>query len=299
MENLFGSLHYNAIGPQLKKEFGCTVAKLAIDGGFTCPNRDGTRGTGGCTFCSEGGSSYEAADIKKQMEALSIKWPGCKYMAYFQNYSNTYASPEALRQKYNETLAHPGVMGLAIATRPDCLPDDVLEVLKELNQKTYLWIELGLQTSNDSTAELINRSYPLHTFDDAMVKLQKAGIKTVVHLIFGLPGESRQDMMDSVKYVSRLKPFGVKFHHLYLMEGSQLSKNPPPDLKLLEKDEYIRLLVDSIEMLHPDITVHRLGGDPPSNGLIAPLWSLHKRSVLNSVQMEFKRRGSFQGSNFK
>lgn len=295
MKNLFGSIRYNAIGPHLKKEFGFPVAKLAVEGGFTCPNRDGTKGTGGCTFCCEGGSSYQIADIPRQMEALQAKWPDCKFMAYFQNYSNTYAPAEILREKYNNALAHPGMVGLAIATRPDCLPDDVMEVLKELNDKTYLWVELGLQTTNDQTAELINRGYLMSTFNEAISKLKNAGIKTVVHLIFGLPGENRQDMISSVNYVGTLKPFGIKFHHLYLMEGSRLAKYPPADLKLLDKDEYINLLVDSIETLPQEITIHRLGGDPPPEGLIAPLWSLDKRSVLNSVQMEFKRRASFQG----
>lgn len=296
MKTQFGSIHFNAIGPYLKKQFGCRIAKLSIDGGFTCPNRDGTKGVGGCIYCSAGGSGYSAGDIAVQTRQLARKWPESKYIAYFQSYSNTYAEAALLRQKYEEALTCPDVVGLAIATRPDCLPDEVMEVLQEFNQRTYLWVELGLQTINDSTALLINRGYPLQVFDDAMAKLNNAGIRTVVHLIFGLPGESNWDMMESVHYVAAKKPFGVKFHQLYIIEGTKIAEYYPKHLQVLEKDAYISLLVDAVEVLPPEITIHRITGDPPAPGLIAPRWSLNKRSMLNSIQMEFKRRGSFQGS---
>lgn len=295
MNSPFGSIHYNAIGPYLKKEFGCRIAKLSVDGGFTCPNRDGTKGVGGCIYCSAGGSGYSAGNMADQVKQLTGKWPESKYIAYFQSYSNTYAPATLLRQKYEEALACPGVVGLSIATRPDCLPDEVMEVLQELNQRTYLWVELGLQTIHDATASFINRGYPLQVFDDAMNKLNEAGIRTVVHLIFGLPGESPSDMMDSVRYVADRKPFGVKFHQLYIIEGTKIAEYYPEHLQVLKKDAYINLLIDAIEILPPEITVHRITGDPHVKGLIAPRWSLNKRSVLNSIQMEFKRRGSFQG----
>lgn len=296
MGNRFGSMHYNAIGPYLQKQFGCRIAKLGIDGGFTCPNRDGTKGTGGCIYCADDGGGHFASNIPHQMELLSGKWPGSKYIAYFQSYSNTYAPVDVLRQKYEEALAFPDVVGLAIATRPDCLPPEVIELLSELNQKTYLWMELGLQSIKDSTALRINRGYPLTIFVDAMNRLSSAGIRTVVHLIFGLPRESNSDMIESVRYVADLNPFGVKFHHLYIMEGASIAQRYPECLQGLGMDEYIGLVADSIEILPQDITVHRIAGDPPSQGLIAPRWSLDKRSVLNAIQIEFKRRGSFQGS---
>ncbi|GAB1475461.1 TIGR01212 family radical SAM protein [Bacillota bacterium] len=296
MENRFGSLHYNAIGPYLQKEFGCRVAKLAIDGGFTCPNRDGTISTGGCIFCSGDGGGHFASNIPDQMKLLSEKWPNSKYIAYFQNFSNTYAPVDELRQKYEEALTFPGVVGLAIATRPDCLPPDVIELLSELNQKTYLWVELGLQSIMDATALRIRRGYPLTVFIDAMDELSAAGIRTVVHLIFGLPKESRSDMIESVRYVADMNPFGLKFHHLYVMEGSRIIQKYPEYLPGMAMDEYISLVADSIEILPQNITIHRIAGDPPAQGLLGPLWSLDKRSVLNALQTEFKRRGTFQGS---
>lgn len=296
MENRFGSMHYNAIGPYLQKQFGCRVAKLAIDGGFTCPNRDGTKGVGGCIYCSADGGGHFASNIPDQMKLLSGKWSDSKYIAYFQSYSNTYAPVDALRQKYEEALAFPHVVGIAIATRPDCLPPEVMELLSELNQKTYLWVELGLQSINDATALRINRGYPLTVFDDAMDKLARSGIRTVVHLIFGLPKESHLDMMESVRYVADRKPFGVKFHQLYFLEGTGIIQKYPECLPGMEMGEYISLVADSMEILPQEITIHRIAGDPPAKGLIAPLWSLDKRSVLNAIQMEFKRRGSFQGS---
>src|SRR5665648_227457 len=175
---------FNAIGAYLKQEFGCKVVKLSIDGGFTCPNRDGTLSTDGCIFCSPEGSGELASNIPDQIKLLSTKWPNSKYLVYFQNHTNTYAPVSELREKYYAALDHPGVVGIAIATRPDCLPDDVLELLDELNKKTFLWVELGLQTIHEDTARLINRCYPLATFDDAMDKLTNLNIKTVIHLIW-------------------------------------------------------------------------------------------------------------------
>ncbi len=296
MENKFGSIHYNAIGPYLKNHFGGHVAKLTIDGGFSCPNRDGSKGLKGCTFCHEGGGGFPILDIKTQISNLSDKWPDSRYIAYFQYFSNTYGPVDILRQKYDEALELPDVVGLAIATRPDCLGDDVIELLKEYNEKTFLWVELGLQTANDATAALIERGYGSEIFDDCFERLNRADIRAVVHLIFGLPGESHDDMLGSVKYVANKEPFGVKLHHLYVMEGTRIAESYPDRLRVLEKDEYIGLVIDSIELISPDITIHRIGGDPPAKGLIAPLWSLDKRSVLNEVQKEFKRRGSWQGS---
>lgn len=289
-------MHYNAIGPYLQKHFGCRIAKLSIDGGFTCPNRDGTKGTGGCIYCSADGGGHFASNIPDQMGLLSRKWPDSKYIAFFQSFSNTYGPVDILRQKYEEALAFADVVGLAIATRPDCLPPEVMELLAELNRRTCLWVELGFQTVKDATALRINRGYPRSVFDDAMDKLKKAGIRTVVHLIFGLPGETHSDMMESVYYVADKKPFGIKFHQLYIVEETEIARLYPGCLCVMEKEEYISLIVDSLEILPPEITIHRVNGDPLEKGLIAPLWSLDKRSILNGIQKEFKCRGSFQGS---
>ncbi|NLP30493.1 MAG: TIGR01212 family radical SAM protein [Clostridiales bacterium] len=295
MKNIFGSVHFNTIGTYLRKKFGCQISKLSLDAGFTCPNRDGTVGFGGCIYCSDDGAGHFAGDIPDQIELLSGKWPTGKYMAYFQSHTNTYAPVDILREKYLKALSHKDMVGIAIATRPDCLPDDVMDLLSELNKRTYLWVELGLQTKSDNTAKLINRCYPTSVFEEAMEKLTKANIKTVVHLIFGLPGEDRDDMMSSVDFVARHRPFGIKLHQLYIMENTPLAELYPEKIRVLEKDEYINLVVDALERLPQDITVHRLTGDAPEDSLIAPKWCLDKRSVLNGIQKEFKRRGTFQG----
>lgn len=296
MENPFGSRHFNTIGTYLRQEFGCQISKLSLDAGFSCPNRDGRVGTGGCVYCGEDGSGHFAGTIPEQIALLSGKWPSGKYIAYFQSHTNTYGSVERLRQCYEEALSYPGVIGIAIATRPDCLPAEVLELLSELNRKTFLWVELGLQTARDDTGDLINRCYPTSVFDQAMLDLATAGVRTVVHLIFGLPGETREDMMASVDYVAACSPFGVKFHQLYVMKGTAIAGWPEQQLRMLEKDQYISFIVDALERLPQQITVHRLTGDAPEDSLIAPLWCLDKRSVLNGIQKEFKRRGTFQGS---
>lgn len=296
MENIFGSVHFNSIGAYLRKEFGSQISKLSLDGGFTCPNRDGTLGTGGCIYCSEDGAGHFAGTIAGQIQLLSGKWPSGKYIAYFQSHTNTYAPVDVLHQKYEEALSHPDVIGIAIATRPDCLSLDVMELLLDLNRKTYLWVELGLQTMNDTTADLINRCYSTSVFDESIDALSAAGIRTVVHLIFGLPRESREDMMASVDYVVSKKPFGIKIHQLYLMKDTPMETLYPEHIHLLKKEEYIGLVVDALEHISQEITIHRLTGDAPEHTLIAPLWCLDKRSVLNGIQKELKKRGSFQGS---
>jgi len=298
MEHQFGSVHFNAIGPYLKNTFHCRTAKLSINGGFTCPNRDGTKATGGCIYCSPDGGGHFASDIEDQIRLLSGKWPNSKYIAYFQSYTNTYAPVAVLRKKFEEALSAPDIVGLAIATRPDCLPPEVIALLSELGQKTFLWVELGLQTIHDTTAQLINRAYPLSVFDEAYQRLREAGIPTVIHLIFGLPGETRTDMLSSVSYVGEKEPFGIKFHQLYVMEDTTLSRQMREgsiSYSSMTKKEYIDLVVDALELLPPSVTVHRLTGDPPEGTLLSPSWCLDKRSVLNGIQKEFKTRGSFQG----
>lgn len=296
MNRDFGSLHYNAIGPWLKNYFGQRVIKLSLDGGFTCPNRDGKVGTGGCIFCSEDGSGTFAGTADEQIKLLSRKWPEAKYIAYFQNHTNTYAPAEKLRTLYDSALGRDGMLGLAIATRPDCLGNEVLDLLSEYNEKTFLWVELGLQTSKESTGEYINRCFSDEIFSKACKDLRERNIRFVIHLIEGLPGESREDMMNSARFALNEKPFGLKLHMLHVMKGTRLAET---DLSLMSMEEYISLICDILEISSPEVTIHRLTGDAPHSTLIAPEWTYNKHTVLNEIQKEFKRRGSFQGFRFE
>lgn len=301
MSNIFGTTYFNSIGSYLKEHFGCKIVKLSLDGGFTCPNRDGTKGTGGCIFCSSDGSGEFASDIPNQIKLLSNKWPSAKYIAYFQSHTNTYAPISVLREKFYEALSYPDVIGLAIATRPDCLSPEVLTLLDELNQKTFLWVELGLQTIHEETATLINRCYPLSTYDEAMDNLSSLGIKTVVHLILGLPGEDRAQMLDSISYVCGMKnkhPFGIKLHMLNVIKGSRMEKEFGDYIPFSGIPEYVNLVVDALEIIPPQITIHRITADAPRPILISPEWSYKKRTILNAVQHELKQRDSYQGKHF-
>ncbi|HWQ80591.1 MAG TPA: TIGR01212 family radical SAM protein, partial [Anaerovoracaceae bacterium] len=290
-----GGQYYNSIGNYLKERFGCKVIKLSLNAGFTCPNRDGTKGTGGCIFCSAEGSGDFASDIPGQIRLLSKKWPSGKYIAYFQSHTNTYAPVDTLREKYCQALEYPDMVGIAIATRPDCLSQEVLELLSDLNQKTFLWVELGLQTTHEETALLINRCYPLSVFDQAMDELSKRGIRTVVHLILGLPGENRDDMLASVRYLCGKDIFGIKLHLLNVLKDTKLAEFYPDRIHIPTKEEYISLVVDALEIIPPHITIHRVTADAPRHLLIAPEWSYEKRSILNGIQKELKRRNSRQG----
>ena len=295
MADIFDDQYFNSIGDYLKKRFGCKVIKLSLDAGFTCPNRDGSKGTGGCIFCSAEGSGDFASDIPGQIRLLSKKWPSGKYIAYFQSHTNTYAPVEVLREKYYQALEYPDVIGIAIATRPDCLSPEILELLSELNQKTFLWIELGLQTIHEETARLINRCYPLSDFAQAVDELSARHIKTVVHLILGLPGEDREDMMESIRYVSGKDIFGVKLHLMNVLKDTKLAEFYPDRIHIPKKEEYINLVVDALEIIPKHITIHRITADAPRHLLIAPEWGYEKRSILNGIQKEFKHRGSWQG----
>lgn len=291
----------NSIGEYLKEKMGSKIVKLSIDGGFTCPNRDGTKGTGGCIFCSASGSGDLASDIPSQIQLLSNKWPNARYLAYFQNHTNTYAPVERLRRQYEEALSYPNIMGLAIATRPDCLSEEVLDLLSEFHEKTFLWIELGLQTIHEHTAQLMNRCYPLSVYDKAIAQLKARGIRTVTHLIFGLPGESREDMLSSVRYVCRdlgngRHIFGIKLHMLNLVRGSQMEVLYPDYVSFDSIEEYVDLVVKALELIPPDITIHRLSGDAPRPTLIAPEWSYKKRTILNSIHKALRQRDTWQGA---
>ncbi|MZQ75483.1 MAG: TIGR01212 family radical SAM protein [Peptoclostridium sp.] len=301
---LWNDKRYHTLNFDLRSHFGCKIMKLSVDGGFTCPNRDGTLGNNGCLFCSDSGSGEFAGDrampiknqLAQQIELLHPKWPSGKYIAYFQNFTNTYSSIDDLEEKYETALSFPEVVGLAIATRPDCLGEDVLELLSRINKKTFLWLELGLQTVHEDTAGLIRRGYALEQFEKVFAKLKASGIKIVVHIILGLPGEDRSKMLESVRYVSGLNPYGIKLHLLHILKNSDLFDyyNAHP-FNVLSKEEYISLVTDSLEILNPNIVVHRVTGDGSKDTLFSPLWSLNKRSVLNGIDIELKRRDSWQG----
>ncbi len=295
MENIFGDTYFNSIGKYLKNEFGTRIIKLSLEGGFTCPNRDGSKGTGGCIYCSSQGSGDFAGDIPSQIQLLSKKWPEGKYIAYFQSHTNTYAPTEILREKFYSALDGTDIIGLAIATRPDCISEETYELLAELNKKTFLWIELGLQTANDETAKLINRCYPLSVFEKAINRLNNMNIKTVVHLIFGLPGEDKSQILTSLKYVCGKSPFGLKLHMLNVIKGSQMENLYKDFIPFDCISDYVNLVVDALEIIPQDITIHRLTADAKRSILIAPEWSYKKRTILNSIHNELKSRGSFQG----
>ena len=296
LRDLYGGRRYHSISTWLKREFGCKTIKLAIDGGFSCPNRDGSKGVGGCIFCSDSGSGEFASDIDDQIRLLSDKWPDAGYLAYFQNHTNTYGPVSELRTKYYTVLENPKIKGLVIGTRPDCLPDDVLDLLSEINKTHFLWVELGLQTIHDETARLINRCYDLAIFDDAMERLNSQGIKTVVHLILGLPGESRRMTLDSVRYVaSKDDLFGMKLHLLNVVKGSQMEYLYPDYQPFGSIEEYVSLAVDCLELIPPQVTIHRLTGDAPRPILISPPWSFNKRTILNGINDRLNLLDTWQG----
>lgn len=286
---------YYPLSTYLKDAFGDKTIKLSIDGGFTCPNRDGKVGTGGCLFCSDTGSGEFASNVDAQIKLLSDKWPNAKYLAYLQNHTNTYDNVEVLKEKYYKILSNPKIEGLVIGTRPDCLDEDILNLLREINDKHFMWIELGLQTIHSETAHLINRCYELDVFDKAMKKLEKRHIKTVVHLILGLPGETKNQMLESVKYVSKLHPFGMKLHLLNVVKGSPMAKDYADYEPFESLEEYVKFVSKCLEYIPPDVTIHRLTGDAPREILISPSWSYKKRTILNGIDEEMRKSHTFQG----
>lgn len=301
-------MHYNTLSDYLKNEFGTKVYKIALDAGCTCPNRDGTLGTRGCIFCSEGGSGDFASDrglsIHAQIESAKIrvrsKAGNGKYIAYFQSYTNTYAPLAYLESIFMEAISHPDIVALSIATRPDCLPDEIIDLLRRLSLIKPVWIELGLQTIHPDTARLIRRGFDLTCFETALAKLHTINIKIIVHLILGLPGESRDDMLASVDYISRQSVDGVKLQLLHVLRNTDLAVlYEKEEFAVMTREEYIDLLVECIEKLPPGMVIHRLTGDGPKSLLIAPLWSANKREVLNTMQREFTRKDVQQGRNFR
>ena len=295
---------YRSLNEYYREVFGRKTAKISLDGGFTCPNRDGTCGERGCLFCSAGGSGDFAENaalsiteqIEKGKKQTADKWKDPAYVAYFQAFTNTYAPVAELRRKYEEALACDGVEGISIATRSDCLPDDVLDLLEELNRKTKLWVELGLQTADEASAKNIRRGYPLSAFEKAVKDLAERKIPVIVHVILGLPGEDKETILRTIDCVNRLPVQGIKLQLLHVLSDSDLAeiyKNG--DYTPLTKEEYISLVGDCIAHLRKDIVIHRLTGDGDKNTLLAPLWSLRKRDVLNSIHKHLKEAGIQQG----
>ena len=279
----------------LQKQYGCKVYKLALNGGFTCPNRDGTLGTRGCIFCSEGGSGEFAQDaslsITEQIESakklVSAKIKDGKYIAYFQAYTGTYGDISRLKELYSEAINHPDIAILSIATRPDCLSAEVLDLLSELNHIKPVWIELGLQTIHEKSAGYIRRGYDLNIYDDAVQALKNRNIEVITHVILGLPGESVRDMLDTVRYVCESGANGIKLQLLHVLKGTDLAQEySDGKVSVLSEDEYIAILRECVKIIPENMVIHRLTGDGDKKILIAPLWSADKKHVLGRIQRE-------------
>lgn len=297
---------YNTLDGFFKKKFGCKIAKITLNGGFSCPNRDGTKSHGGCIYCSEklsgdfAGNPNDSIEsqLEKGKELISAKWKNVKYMPYFQAGSNTYAPIEKLKNMYEPALAMKDAVGLSIATRPDCISEVTLEYLDEINKRTFLTVELGLQSVFDKTGDIINRCTTYDEFLRCYEKLSKKNIAVCVHLINGLPGENREMMMQSVKYVSDLHPWAIKLHLLHVIKGTVCeTMYNSGELSVFDLDTYVDLICDQLEVIDKNIVIQRLTGDGARNTLVAPLWSLKKFEVLNSIDKELLKRDSFQGKN--
>lgn len=307
MENWNGK-PYHSFDYMLKERFGEKIYKVALDAGMTCPNRDGTLGSRGCIFCSAGGSGDFAGSrqdsitqqIEKQAASIRQKRGVAKFIAYFQAYTNTYAPVDYLRKIYTEAISHPDIVAISIGTRPDCLGEDILQFLDELNQKKPVWVELGLQTIHETTARYIRRGYPLSCFEQAVSELRKRNLDVIVHTILGLPGESKNDILSTIEYLNHGDIQGIKLQLLHVLKGTDLAENYlAGKFQVYSMEEYLELVIDCLEHLNPEIVIHRLTGDGPKDLLIAPLWSSAKRTVLNTLHRECKLRHAFQGKQYK
>lgn len=305
---MWGEKRFYSLDYFYRRKFGSKVARVAVDGGFTCPNRDGTVSYGGCVFCGTAGAGDFCAEkslpilqqINIQKSILQNKWKELKIIPYFQSFTNTYAPVDVLRRKYEEALSVDDCVGLSVATRADCLCEDVLNLLDEINKRTFLQVELGLQTVNDVTAQKINRGYPLEVFTNSVRELQKRGIETVAHLIVGLPGETVEDNLNAVRYISEMKINGVKIQVLYLLQDAPLMKwFAQGKVRFLERFEYIDIVAQMLSYLSPDVVVHRLTGDPPWKSVVEPKWTTDKKQVLNQINQHLKIKNLYQGCFYK
>ncbi|HTP64682.1 MAG TPA: TIGR01212 family radical SAM protein [Geobacteraceae bacterium] len=294
---------YSAFSEELKRSFGCRVHRISVDAGFTCPNRDGTKGVEGCIYCGGAGSGSFgiarglsiAAQLEEGKEVMIRKYKARKFIAYFQPYSNTYAPVERLATLYDEALAVQDVVGLIVGTRPDCLPPQVLDLLGEYARRSWFWLELGLQSPHERTLKTLNRGHDFAAFETAMGACRERDIRVCAHVILGLPGESREEMLQTAGILNRLGVDGVKLHLLHVMRGTRLAgMYERGEFVLMERDDYVGLVCDFLELLDPRISIQRLTGDG-GRDLVAPLWSLAKFEVLNAIDVELERRGSWQG----
>ena len=307
MRNWNGKPYYS-FDSMLKERFSQKVYKVALNGGMTCPNRDGTLGSRGCIFCSAGGSGDFAGNkedpisvqIETQAQRLREKRNASSFIAYFQAYTNTYAPVSYLREIYTEAIDHPDIAALSIGTRPDCLGKEDLDLLEELNHKKPVWVELGLQTIHEKTAAYIRRGYPLSCFAAAVKELRKRKLDVIVHTILGLPGESREDILETISYLNHMDIQGIKLQLLHVLKGTDLAEDYlAGKFRVYTMEEYIDLVIDCLEHLSPEIVVHRLTGDGPKELLLAPLWSSAKKTVLNTLHHQCKVCGAWQGKQYE
>jgi len=296
---------YRLFSEHLKQRFGRRVHKISLDAGFGCPNRDGGREGHGCLFCDPGGSGATgiarrlavAEQLEHGKEVMVRKYKAGAFLAYFQPFSNTFAPVAELRAAYNEALAVDGVVGMAVGTRPDCLPEEVLDLLAAYHRRTYFWLEIGLQTSHDATLAWLRRGHDYACFLDAYARAKRRGLRVCVHVILGLPGESLEQMLATAEELARLQVDGVKLHLLHVLDGTPLGERyRKGEFEVLGQQEYVGLVADVLERLHPQTLIHRLTGDGPRDTLLAPLWSLNKWEVLNAIEDELQRRGTRQGA---
>ncbi len=307
-KNSLDNKRYHTLNYYYKTRYNSKVFKVSLNGGFSCPNKDGTNGFGGCIFCSNAGSGDFAGNPTKPLteqfyavrNVMLKKWPQAKYIGYFQANTNTYAPVEELKEKYEEILKIDNVVGLNIATRSDAISSEVYDYLEELNRKTDLTVEIGLQSMHDETLKLINRGHDLKNFEDCIKELKRRNIKVVVHIINGLPYETKAMMIDTTKYLNTLKIDGIKIHMLHIIKGTRLAKMyEEKHFHVLTKEEYIDIVIEQLENLNENIVIHRITGDPVKEDLIEPQWLLKKFCVLNDIDKEMVRRNTYQGKNIK
>lgn len=297
---------YYPFSQHLQEVFRCKVHKITVDAGFTCPNRDGTLGYGGCIYCNNRGFNANDShfDVKTQIQQgirfARRRYKAQKFIAYFQAYTNTYAPPEYLHRLFREALSQEGIVGLSIGTRPDCVDEPVLNLIEDLARENYIWIEYGLQSAHDKTLDLINRGHHLAHFLDAVERTKRRNIRMCVHIILGLPGEGREEMLETARIVSRLGLDGIKIHLMHAIKNTALEQwYYEKKIKMLEMQEYASLVADVLEILPPDMVIQRLTGDAPKEILVAPDWAIRKLEIINLIEQELTRRGSCQGSQYK
>lgn len=298
---------YKTFNAFLRERFGTRVFRVPLDAGFDCPNRDGTRAFGGCTFCDERGSGAPTIktglDVRQQLDAginrVARRYKATKFLAYFQAFTNTYAPEGALKMLYDAGLSHPDVVGLCIGTRPDCVPDNVLDLLSTYSEKTFVWLEIGLQSAFDRTLDLINRAHTAGEFFDAVKRSKQRGLLVATHLIFGLPGESRAEMLETVRQVALSGVDGVKIHQLCIYKGTPMEADyRSGQLATLEEDDYVQLVCDALEMLPENMVIMRLVAEGSQEEVIAPSWAFEKFRIMEKIDAELRRRGTKQGSRF-